>query len=209
MSLEPSLDRMTHLLVNCAIASGAALLADSVVFDTLLDGSILAKVTGIVSLLLGILGVVGIYLVAQARRQCRHLDAGFLLNVIGLAGLVGISFSRNFVLTELDDDVVDMLTESGPTLPALVATGVLAAIGFAVFGSALARHGFDPPGAWAYAVLVPVSGFAAQLPNAVAAVVQALGALAIVRLGWSALKYHRTASASENPRTGASTGRND
>lgn len=207
MSLNPSLDRIARFLVNCAIASGIALLIDSVVLDTLLDGSIPAKVAGLVSLLLGILGVVGIYLVAQARRQCQHLDAGFLLNVVGLAGLVGISFARNFVLTELDDDVVDALVESGPTLPALIATGVFASIGFVLFGTALARHRFDPPGAWAYAVLVPVGGFAAQLPNAVAAVVQALGALAIIRLGWSAREYHRTASSFKHVPGGRSTDR--
>lgn len=174
---------------KAAIASGAFLLVDGALLDVIADESIFAKAAGVISLALGVIGITGIYLVESRRQPCKHLDAGYFLNVAGLVAVVGIGFSRNFVLTELDEPVRDALLDSGPTFPAIIVAAVIAVLGFLTFGSALIRHKFDALGSWGYTIFVSLSGFAAQLPSGVAAVLQGLGGLAIIRLGYVALRY--------------------
>ncbi|MFV0523615.1 MAG: hypothetical protein ACK5RL_03865 [Acidimicrobiales bacterium] len=168
-----------------AVAAGAVLAVDAIVLDPFAAGSFPARLAGVVNLMLAAVGGVGLYLRAAATRHGRLLDTGFALNLMGLCALTAVAFTRNFVLDPLDTATVDMIGDQTPLTALLIAGGVLASIGFAIFGLTMTR--LDRPGGWGYAILLPIGGFAAQMPVAVAALVQGLGAAAIIRLALTAM----------------------
>ncbi len=204
-----SLQQFIRFCLATAIASGVFQILDGAFLDVAAPSTAPAKVLGGAAIALGIIGVTGLYLCERERRPCRHLDTGYVLSMFAFAAVSGISFARNFVLDELDDATVDALTASGPTLPALIAAGTLAGIGFIAFGTALIRHGFDPAGSWGYTVLLPASGFAPQLPVAAVAVLQGVAGLAVVRLGVVGLRHlaNSASAGGPEPEHGASTSR--
>ncbi len=174
----------TRWFLAVAIAAGVVLAVDAAVLDLFFGGSTAARVAGLMVAPLGAVGLVGLYLAVRPRSPAAHLDVGFALNLVGFGAVSALSFTRNLVIDPIDDTTLDVVVAAGPLVAGLIAAGVMASIGFIAFGTALLRSGADGLGALAYAVLLPASGFAAQMPPALAAVVQGLAAAAVVRLAF-------------------------
>ncbi|MFV0257810.1 MAG: hypothetical protein ACK5PP_05105 [Acidimicrobiales bacterium] len=187
--LSPDLDTTTPIPARAwcgfAVAAGVVLAVDAIVLDPFAAGSFPARLAGVVNLILAAVGGVGLYLRASTVHHRRFLDIGFALNLMGLCALTAVAFTRNFVLDPLDTATVDTIGDQTPLTALLIAGGVLASIGFATFGLAMTR--LDRLGGWGYASLLPIGGFAAQMPVVVAAAVQGLGAAAIIRLALIAM----------------------
>lgn len=179
-------DRRPTLLTTFALVSGILLAIDGVLLDPFVGDSAVARTVGVLALPLAAVGVVGLYAVARRTITTRALTTGMVLNLIGLCALTGVAFCRNFVLAYLDDPLLDAVRDAAPVAPALAIAGVVASIGFIVFGFAMVR--FERSTALGYAILSPVSGFAAQMPTIAAAIVQGLGAAAVIGLAWTALR---------------------
>jgi hypothetical protein len=178
-------NRVLSIAASLGIAAGVCLIIDSVLVDLPGIDSPVANTIGLLVPVLGVFLLVGMFIAVRARRPSRLLGLGFLLNTIGLTLVAGVDFSRTFVLSQLSDDQVDALIESGPTLPAFLVAGMTFVIGAVLFGSALARAGFAPRAAWLYVATAVPSGFAGLLPGAVGAVFQVANGVAIIGLGWA------------------------
>lgn len=173
--------QMFRLAGLIGMVSGAFLAIDGVL-DALVGDSAPLDSMGVAAPALGVLAITGIYLRERSVVRCRHLDIGYGLNVLGLIAVTAVSFSRNYVLAQLDEGAAESLADSAPTLPAFLIAGILAVVGIAAFGSALVRHGYDPVGSWLYTVALPLSGFGALLPLGVAAAVGVVAGFAVIRV---------------------------
>jgi hypothetical protein len=163
------------------VLSGLCLAIDGLL-DAVGDQSAWLAVIGVAAPALGVVAITGIYLKERSIEPCRHLDIGYGLNVLGLIAVTAASFTRNYVLEPLDDELAETIAGAAPTLPALILAGVLAVVGIMAFGSALIRHRWDPVGSWLYTIVLPLSGFAALLPVGVAAVIGLGAGAAIIRV---------------------------
>jgi hypothetical protein len=175
-------DRQLYRVAGFIGVVSGALLAIDGLLDALVGESAWLAVIGVAAPALGVLAITGIYLKERSDDPCRHLDIGYGLNVLGLIAVTAASFTRNFVLAPLDDDLADTIAGAAPTLPALIVAGVLAVVGIMAFGSALIRHRWDPVGSWLYTIALPLTGFAALLPVGVAAVIGLVAGAAIIRV---------------------------
>ena len=169
------------------IVGGLCFVVDSLAVDLPGNEHALPNTLGLLVPLLGALLLGGLYVVARAERPGPLLDAGFLLNAVGLVLVAGVDFTRTYALSSLDDDTVDVLLESGPTRPAFLVAGVTFVVGALLFGAALIRGGYGVA-AWLYALTAVPSGFAAVLPGAVGASAQVLAGVSMTWLGVALLR---------------------
>ncbi|MER6162105.1 hypothetical protein ABT147_42560 [Streptomyces sp. NPDC001868] len=113
------------------------------------------------------------------------------LNLIGLGLFGGAAFASNLVLFYLDDDIIDE-TLTGPTVPALLGSAAVFAVGCALFGAAMIRARVLPRvPSWGYAVVLPLFAFLTALPESV--LTSALHVLVGVILMWLSAALWRTA----------------
>lgn len=168
---------------GAGLVAGLLLATDSAAVDLPGTEHPLPNTLGVLVPLTGVLLLVGLYIAVRTSTAGpgRLLDWGFVLNTFGLVLVGGIDFARSYVLSELSDDQVEALLESGPTLPAFMAAGTAFTAGALLFGAALVRAGYGGA-AWLYTLTAVPSGFSALLPDIAAALAQLLMAGAIIWL---------------------------
>lgn len=87
------------------------------------------------------------------------------LNLIGLGLFGGAAFASNLVLFYLDDAIIEE-TLTGPTVPALLASAAVFAVGCALFGASMIRARVFPRiPSWGYAVVLPLLAFLTAFPE--------------------------------------------
>ncbi|MER6957520.1 MULTISPECIES: hypothetical protein [unclassified Streptomyces] len=111
------------------------------------------------------------------------------MNLIGLGLFGGAAFASNLVLFYLDEDVIDE-TLTGLTVPALIGSAAVFAVGCALFGASMIRaRVFPGVPSWGYAVVLPLFAFLTALPDSL--LTSALHVLVGVILVWlSAALWH-------------------
>ncbi|UUU23643.1 hypothetical protein [Streptomyces sp. DSM 40750] len=121
------------------------------------------------------------------------------MNLIGLGLFGGAAFASNLVLFYLDEDVVDE-TLTGPTVPALIGSAAVFAVGCALFGAAMIRaRVFPRVPSWGYAVILPLFAFLTALPDS--PLTSALHVLVGVILVWLSAALWRMAPGVEQHTT--------
>ncbi|WP_154677305.1 hypothetical protein [Parafrankia discariae] len=196
----PAVEPRTRLAAAAAaIASGAAVLLDTPV-DIAGSKNAVLNTAGVAAPVLAVLAVAGI--TACLRRPGplagpgnRLLDLGAVANIVGLALLTGIEFSRVYVLFALDEPVRDALTDSAPTMPAVYTAGVLYVAGGMLFAAALVRERFVPVAAWLLLLTALPGTLVDVLPLALVAVFQAVTGAAFVLIGVRLLPAGRSRAA--------------
>lgn len=176
------------------VAGGVCLVVDSLAVDLFGTDGAAPNSIGVLVPILGAFLVVGLFAAVRTHAPARLLDWGFALNLVGLTLVAGVDFARTYVLSELGDDTVDALLDSGPTKPAFLTAGVVFVVGAILFGAALLRAGFAPRASWLYVLTAAPSGFSVLLPDAVGAVAQAAAGVSVISLGWAlrTAPAHRT-----------------
>ncbi|MFC4463711.1 hypothetical protein ACFPH6_03735 [Streptomyces xiangluensis] len=117
-------------------------------------------------------------------------EVAHTVNLIGLGLFGGAAFASNLVLFYFDDDVIDE-TLTGPTIPALIGSAAVFAVGCALFGAAMIRARVFPRiPSWGYAVVVPLFAFLTSLPDSL--LTAALHVLVGVILMWLSAALWRT-----------------
>ncbi|WAZ19844.1 hypothetical protein STRCI_000921 [Streptomyces cinnabarinus] len=102
---------------------------------------------------------------AQGAVTGRYADTAHTLNVIGLGLFGGGAFAANLVLFYFDEEVIEE-TLTGPTVPVLIGSAAVFAVGCAAFGAAMIRaRVFPRVPAWGYAVVLPAFAFLTALPD--------------------------------------------
>ena len=111
------------------------------IIDTGLDWFLPGNILG-VGLWVSIFGLHALTgAILRQREQSGVLNVvGYFLNFTGLAMLIGVVFTNNFIVPRLDTAVVEALF-TGPTLAAFIAIGVVFLVGVWVFSAALWRGG--------------------------------------------------------------------
>jgi hypothetical protein len=176
------LSRLLTWAATFGLIAGACVVVDSLLADTFGDERTLLNLFGIVAPGAGLLGITGLYVWAMLERSGRALDVAYAVNVVGLAFVLALDFTRTFVLARLDDDVREGLLESGTTLPAVLGAAGVYILGTVLFGVALIRRGREPVAAWIYVLTAVPSGLVLLLPAVVGAIVQALAGASIIWL---------------------------
>ncbi|WNZ13691.1 hypothetical protein [Streptomyces sp. 11x1] len=108
-------------------------------------------------------------LTALHRRQGpvggRFGDVAHVVNLVGLGLFGGAAYAANLVLFYFDEDTTKA-TLTGPTIPALLGSAAVFALGCALFGAAMVRGRMFPRvPSWGYAVVVPLFAFLTGLPD--------------------------------------------
>ncbi|MER5224622.1 hypothetical protein [Streptomyces flaveus] len=139
-------------------------------------------------------------LTALHRRQGpaggRLAEVAHTVNLVGLGLFGGAAFASNLVLFYFDDDVIDE-TLTGPTIPALIGSAAVFAVGCALFGAAMIRARVLPRvPSWGYAVVLPLFAFLTSLPDSL--LTSALHVLVGVILMWLSAALWRTAGGIEH-----------
>ncbi|MEU7579882.1 hypothetical protein AB0B50_20030 [Streptomyces sp. NPDC041068] len=97
----------------------------------------------------------------------RFGETAYVVNLIGLGLFGGAAFTSNLVLFYFDESVIDE-TLTGPTIPALIGSAGILAVGCALFGAATVRARVFPRiPSWAYATALPLFAFLIALPDSV------------------------------------------
>ncbi|MEU2281905.1 hypothetical protein ABZ614_08200 [Streptomyces sp. NPDC013178] len=126
----------------------------------------------------------------------RFGDLARTVNVIGLGLFGGAAFASNLVLFYFDDHVVEE-TLTGPTIPVLIGSAALFALGCALFGAAMIRARVFPRiPSWGYAVVLPLFAFLTGLPDGL--LTSGLHVLVGVILLWLSAALWRTARSVEH-----------
>jgi hypothetical protein len=104
---------------------------------------------------------------AQSPATGRFGESAYIVNLMGLGLFGGAAFASNLVLFYFDDDVIEAEL-TGPTIPALIGSAIVFAVGCALFGAATIRAGrFPKVPSWGYAVALPLFAFLIALPDSV------------------------------------------
>lgn len=112
------------------------------------------------------------------------------MNLIGLGLFGGAAFASNLVLFYLDEDIIDEIL-TGPTVPALIGSAAVFAVGCALFGAAMIRARIFPRvPSWGYAVVLPLFAFLTALPDSL--LTSVLHVLVGVILIWLSAALWRT-----------------
>ncbi|MGW3410907.1 hypothetical protein [Streptomyces sp. NPDC000888] len=133
-------------------------------------------------------------LTALHRRQSavtgRFGDLALTVNLVGLGLFGGAAFAANLVLFHFDDGVIDEALAGGPTVPVLIGSAAVFAVGCALFGATLIRARVFPRiPSWGYAVVLPLFAFLTSLPDSLLTVaLHILVGAVLVRL--SAALWH-------------------
>lgn len=123
-------------------------------------------------------------------------DVARTVNLIGLGLFGGAAFASNLVLFYFDDDVLEE-TLTGPTVPVLIGSAGVFALGCALFGAAMIRARVFPRiPSWGYAVVLPLFAFLTALPDSL--LTSALHVLVGVILLWLSAALWRTARSAEH-----------
>ncbi|MGW1211521.1 hypothetical protein ACWD5F_18020 [Streptomyces sp. NPDC002499] len=118
------------------------------------------------------------------------------MNLIGLGLFGGAAFASNLVLFYLDDDIIDE-TLTGPTVPALIGSAAVFAVGCALFGATMIRaRVFPRVPSWGYAVVLPIFAFLTALPESL--LTSTLHVLVGAILIWLSTALWRTTPATEH-----------
>ena len=117
-----------------AILAGIAYFLDTA-FDYLLPNNVLG--IGIFVSLFGLHGLTGAFLY-QREVGGRLNVIGYAVNFTGLAALIGLVFTNNFILPNLETAVIQELF-SGPLLPIFITVGATYLLGALLFSVALWR----------------------------------------------------------------------
>lgn len=103
----------------------------------------------------------------QSPATGRFGETAYLVNIIGLGLFGGAAFASNLVLFYFDDDVIEAEL-TGPTIPVLIGSAIVFAVGCALFGAVTIRAGrFPKVPSWGYAVALPLFAFLIALPDSV------------------------------------------
>ncbi|MCX5557310.1 hypothetical protein [Streptomyces sp. NBC_00038] len=143
-------------------------------------------------------------LTALHRRQSaltgRFGDIAHTVNLVGLGLFGGAAFAANLVLFYFDDAVLDEALAGGPTVPVLIGSAAVFAVGCALFGATLIRARVFPRiPSWGYAVVLPLFAFLTSLPDSLLTVaLHILVGAVLVRL--SAALWQVEATALSTPR---------
>lgn len=165
ISTAPVSTRLTRLGALCGALSGLLIALPSLV-------EAFTGETAATSLLLALSPAFSMpFLSALHQRQSqatgRFGETAYVVNLIGLGLFGGAAFTSNLVLFYLDDAVIDAEL-TGPTIPALLGSAVVFAVGCALFGAATIRaRRFPKVPSWAYAVVLPLLAFLIALPESV------------------------------------------
>lgn len=139
----------------------------------------------------------------QSPATGRFGETAYLVNLIGLGLFGGAAFASNLVLFYFDDDVIEAEL-TGPTIPALLASAVVFAVGCALFGAATIRARMLPRvPAWGYAVALPLFAFLIALPDSV--LTSALHIVVGIVLVWLSTALWQSASANDRTSVSAFT----
>ncbi|WP_241845347.1 hypothetical protein [Streptomyces silvensis] len=138
-------------------------------------------------------------LVALHRRQAavtgRFGEAAHVVNLIGLGLFGGAAFAANLVLFHFDEDVIDE-NLTGPTIPALIGSAAVFAVGCALFGTAMVRaRVFPRVPSWSYATALPLFAFLIALPDSL--FTSALHIVVGATLTWLAVDLWRPGGAAD------------
>ncbi|WP_151480333.1 hypothetical protein [Streptomyces albicerus] len=118
-------------------------------------------------------------------------EVGHTVNLVGLGLFGSAAFASNLVLFYFDDDVIEE-TLTGPTIPVLIGSAAVFAVGCALFGAAMVRARVLPRvPSWGYAVVLPLFAFLTALPDSL--LTSALHLLVGVILLWLSAALWRTA----------------
>lgn len=132
----------------------------------------------------------------QSPATGRFGDVARTVNLIGLGLFGGAAFASNLVLFYFDDDIVDE-TLTGPTIPVLIGSAAVFAVGCALFGAAMIRARVFPRiPSWGYAVVLPLFAFLTGLPDSL--LTSALHVLVGVILLWLSAALWRTTRSVEH-----------
>ncbi|MFI7320665.1 hypothetical protein [Streptomyces venezuelae] len=140
-------------------------------------------------------------LAALHRRQVavtgRFGETAYVANLVGLGLFGGAAYAANLVLFHFDDDVLEE-TLTGPTVPALIGSAVVFAVGCALFGAAMVRaRVFPRVPSWSYATALPLFAFLIALPDS--ALTSALHIVVGATLAWLAAALWRAAGTPARP----------
>lgn len=130
-----------------------------IVIDFLLPASLVVDTVGVLSAVLGLFLLTGIYL--RQRAESGSLGGiGYIVASLGLALTVGAAFANTYVLSLLGESVREELF-AGQTGMAFLATGVIYLLGLILFGIATIKANIFPRVAPVLLVVgfVPVSFF--------------------------------------------------
>jgi hypothetical protein len=118
-------------------------------------------------------------------------EVGHTVNLVGLGLFGGAAFASNLVLFYFDDDVIEE-TLTGPTIPVLIGSAAVFAVGCALFGAAMVRARVLPRvPSWGYAVVLPLFAFVPALPESL--LTNAMHLMVGVILLWLSAALWRTA----------------
>ena len=123
------------------------------------------------------------------------------MNLIGLGLFGGAAFAANLVLFHFDEDVIDKSLAGGPTVPVLIGSATVFALGCALFGATLVRARVFPRlPSWGYAVVLPLFGFLTSLPDSLLTItLHVLGGAVLIWLSAALWQTARTRETSESP----------
>ncbi|WP_409236529.1 hypothetical protein [Streptomyces sp. PA5.6] len=146
-------------------------------------------------------------LAALHRRQAsvagRFGETAYVANLIGLGLFGGAAYAANLVLFYFDDDIIEE-TLTGPSVPALIGSAVVFAVGCALFGAAMIRaRVFPRVPSWSYATALPLIALLAALPDSV--LTSALHVVVGATLTWLATAALRRPTGTPSRRPGALT----
>ncbi|MGW0825929.1 hypothetical protein [Streptomyces sp. NPDC002845] len=185
----PNSVRLARLGALCGVLSG--LLAALPALVEVFTGE-----TAATSFLLALSPALGMPLLTavhlrQSSVTGRFGEIAYTVNAVGLGLFGGAAFAANLVLYYLDDEVIkEALT--GPTIPALIGSAVVFAVGCALLGAATIRaRVFPRVPSWGYAVVMPLFAFLIGLPESVFS--SALHVVAGITLTWLAAALWQTA----------------
>jgi hypothetical protein len=130
----------------------------------------------------------------------RFADTAYLVNLLGLGLFGGAAFASNLVLFYFEEEAIEEAL-TGPTIPVLIGSGVVFAVGSALFGASMIRARMAPGvPAWGYAVALPLLAFLAPVPESV--FTSAVHLVAGAALVWLAAGLWQSATATgRGPRT--------
>ncbi|WLW53441.1 hypothetical protein [Streptomyces sp. YU58] len=118
------------------------------------------------------------------------------VNLVGLGLFGGAAYASNLVLFYLGEDLIDETLTGGPTVPVLLGSAAVFAVGCALFGAAMIRARVLPRvPSWGYAVVMPLLAFLTGLPES--PFTSAVHVLVGVILIWLSAALWRTAPATE------------
>ncbi|MFC9846321.1 hypothetical protein ACFWFF_12225 [Streptomyces sp. NPDC060223] len=121
------------------------------------------------------------------------------VNLIGLGLFGGAAFAANLVLFHFDGDVIDKCLADGPTVPVLIGSATIFALGCALFGATLVRARVFPRlPSWGYAAVLPLFGFLTSLPDSLLTIaLHVLVGAVLIRLSAALWRTARTRETSE------------